>query len=65
MHQLAGAGGYGDALERDPEMVLNDVLDEKISPQYAQRIYGVVIEAGAVDESRTQALRKEKIEKRK
>jgi N-methylhydantoinase B len=59
MHQLPGAGGYGDALERDPAMVLDDVLDEKISPQYAQRIYGVVIERGAVDAERTRALRNE------
>jgi N-methylhydantoinase B len=65
MHQLAGAGGYGDALERDPEMVLNDVLDEKISPQHARRMYGVVIEGGVVDLPRTRALRRERIEKRK
>lgn len=57
MHQLSGAGGYGDALDRDPEMVLNDVLDEKISPHYAQRVYGVVIEAGRLDGPRTSALR--------
>ena len=59
MHLLPGAGGYGDALERDPEMVLDDVLDEKISPQYAERVYGVAIDvnAVAVDARRTRALR--------
>src|SRR5579885_246743 len=57
MHQLPGGGGYGDPLQRDPAMVLEDVLDEKISPGYAQRVYGVVIEGGAVDELRTRALR--------
>ncbi|HKD68965.1 MAG TPA: hydantoinase B/oxoprolinase family protein [Candidatus Binataceae bacterium] len=57
MHLLPGAGGYGDALDRDPAMVLNDVLDEKISSQCAQRVYGVVIDADAVDGSRTHALR--------
>ncbi len=36
MHLLPGAGGYGDPLERDPAMVLDDVLDEKISPDYAR-----------------------------
>src|SRR5579875_553455 len=56
-HVMCGAGGFGDALERDPALVLEDVLDEKISPDYARRMYGVVIEAGAVDTGRTQALR--------
>jgi len=64
MHLLPGAGGYGDALERDPKMVLDDVLDEKISPQHAQRAYGVVIEAGAVDVERTRALREQKRQKK-
>src|SRR5579885_2842133 len=56
-HVMCGAGGYGDALERDPGAVLEDVLDEKITPEFAQRAYGVVIEAGAVDAQRTRALR--------
>jgi N-methylhydantoinase B len=56
-HVMCGAGGYGDALERDPAAVLEDVLDEKISPELAQRAYGVVIAAGTVDSQRTQALR--------
>jgi N-methylhydantoinase B len=40
---LAGSGGYGDPLDRDPEKVLNDVLDEKISAHVAQREYGVIL----------------------
>jgi N-methylhydantoinase B len=56
-HVMCGAGGFGDALERDPASVLDDVLDEKISPDYARRMYGVVIEDGALDTDRTQALR--------
>jgi N-methylhydantoinase B len=60
MHQLPGAGGYGDPLERDPAMVLDDVLDEKLSAQSAQRLYGVVIEAGAVDMARTRGLREDR-----
>jgi N-methylhydantoinase B len=59
MHQLPGGGGYGDPLERDPEAVLNDVLDEKLSPKYAESVYGVVIEADTVDRARTHALRDE------
>ena len=46
-HVLAGAGGWGDPLERDPELVLKDVLDEKLTPEYARREYGVVIDAEA------------------
>ncbi len=57
MHLLPGAGGYGDPLERDPAMVLDDVLDEKISPDYAQRVYGVAIANGAVDTQGTRAVR--------
>lgn len=37
-------GGYGDPLERDPQRVLEDVLDEYISVATAQRDYGVVVD---------------------
>ena len=40
---LAGGGGYGDPLDREPESVLLDVTDGKISVGYAERQYGVVI----------------------
>ena len=40
----AGAGGYGDPLERDPEAVLSDVVQEKVSPEQAQVQYGVVVD---------------------
>ena len=52
-------GGYGDPLERDAQMVLDDVLDEYVSVESARRDYGVVIddERHAVDEAATQALR--------
>jgi len=43
-HELAGAGGWGNPFERDPERVLRDVMEEKISPAYARREYGVVID---------------------
>ena len=46
-HVLAGAGGWGDPLDRDPELVLRDVLEEKLTPEYARREYGVVIDPGA------------------
>jgi N-methylhydantoinase B len=46
-HLLAGAGGWGDPLERDPELVLKDVLEEKLSADYARREYGVAIDVAA------------------
>ena len=42
-HQTAGAGGWGDPLERDPAAVADDVLNEKVSAEAALRLYGVVI----------------------
>ncbi|WP_422448264.1 hydantoinase B/oxoprolinase family protein [Thermoanaerobacterium sp. DL9XJH110] len=39
-----GGGGYGDPLEREPQMVLEDVLNEYITVEKALKVYGVVIE---------------------
>ena len=41
----AGGGGYGDPLERDAEQVLEDVIDEYVSIEGAERDYGVVVRA--------------------
>ena len=46
-HLLAGAGGWGDPLARDPELVLKDVLEEKLTAGYARREYGVAIDLAA------------------
>ena len=40
----AGGGGYGDPLERDPELVLKDVINGYVSLESARRDYGVVID---------------------
>ena len=58
-HELAGAGGWGDPLERDVNAVLRDVRNELLSPEAARADYGVVIAAGAVDENATLRLRDE------
>ena len=50
-------GGYGPAVERNPDQVLNDVRDGLITPETAERDYGVVIRDNAVDEAATQARR--------
>lgn len=37
-----GGGGYGDPLERNPSLVLQDVIDGKVSVEAAAERYGVV-----------------------
>jgi N-methylhydantoinase B len=54
-----GGGGYGDPLERDPDLVLADVLDRKVSEAAARAAYGVVLAGRAVDAAKTDALREE------
>jgi N-methylhydantoinase B len=58
-HTLAGAGGHGDPLSRDPALVAEDVADEKVSLEHARSEYGVVFDpaTGAVDALATDALR--------
>ena len=56
--ELAGGGGWGDAFARAPELVWQDVLDEKVSRHSAARDYGVAItEDGALDMAGTERLR--------
>ncbi len=38
-----GGGGYGNPLERDPQLVLNDVVNGYVSIESAKKDYGVVI----------------------
>lgn len=38
-----GSGGYGDPLKRPPEKVLEDVTEEKVSPEKARELYRVVL----------------------
>jgi N-methylhydantoinase B len=42
-YNTSGGGGFGNALERDPELVLRDVMDEWITLDCAKEWYGVVI----------------------
>ena len=53
--ETCGGGGYGPSWERDPELVLRDVFEEKISAERACDVYGVVIDPndGSVDMART------------
>ena len=65
-HELAGGGGWGDPLERDPADVLRDVRNELVSITSAKNDYGVIIdnELIKVDSNKTNALRKTMREKR-
>jgi N-methylhydantoinase B len=56
-HEVAGAGGWGDPLERDPALVLKDVRNDFVSERAARDDYGVVLASDAVDEAATAALR--------
>jgi N-methylhydantoinase B len=61
-HAMAGGGGHGDPLERDPEAVLWDVIEEKVSVAHARAAYGVVVVTGPppkVDLDATRALREQ------
>ncbi len=52
-----GGGGVGDSLDREPSVVLSDVINSLISPEAAKEIYGVVISNNLVDEVKTIELR--------
>lgn len=58
-HEIAGAGGWGDPLERETWRVLRDVRGELVSVEAARRDYGTVIdtEKMTVDEEATESLR--------
>lgn len=58
-HITAGGGGWGDPRRRDPERVLENVLDDKLTVEYARREYGVIIDpiTKTVDEEATKTLR--------
>jgi N-methylhydantoinase B len=43
--RTGGGGGWGNPLERAPESVRRDVIEELISPEVALRDYGVVLNA--------------------
>ena len=58
-HVLAGAGGWGDPLERDPAAVLKDVRNELLSAAKAATDYGVIVDTKTwtVDAAATKAAR--------
>lgn len=63
-HVVSGSGGHGDPWEREPEKVLTDVKDEKLTIAAAREHYGVVIDPHnlSVDWEKTVALRQKRTE---
>jgi len=57
--RTGGGGGWGDPLDRDPEMVKADVIEDFVSAEKALSEYGVVLDpkTHAVDVAATQRLR--------
>ncbi|HTW86380.1 MAG TPA: hydantoinase B/oxoprolinase family protein [Candidatus Binataceae bacterium] len=54
-----GAGGMGDPILRDPEMVRRDILELRVAAEPARDIYGVVLDAKfAVDTRKTEERRR-------
>ena len=50
--RTTGGGGWGDPFEREPELVLQDVIRGLVSTESAERDYGVVVRDGLVVELR-------------
>lgn len=59
VNNTGGGGGWGNALERDPDAVANDVRNGFVSVDAAERDYGVAIDGVTfqVDHDRTDSLR--------
>jgi N-methylhydantoinase B len=60
IYTTAGGAGHGLPVERDPALVLEDVLEGYVSAEVAREIYRVIIANGRVDEKATAAARERK-----
>ena len=65
-YRTCGGGGYGPPEERDPDDVLRDVRDGRISPERARKFYWVAVdtESWTVDVEATSNLRACRLEER-
>jgi N-methylhydantoinase B len=58
MMQSGGGGGFGDPMERDPELVAEDVRQGYVTSKVAHNVYGVVLNSnGGVDLAATKLRR--------
>jgi len=63
--RFTGGGGYGDPLDREPELVARDVALGYVSAAAARDLYCVALDDdGAVDAAATEALRRARIDQR-
>ena len=58
-HVTPSGGGHGDPMVRDPQWVLAEVIEEKLSHELALKAYGAVVEHDPprVDEGAMRELR--------
>jgi N-methylhydantoinase B len=56
-YRTCGGGGYGPPEERDPDRVLRDVLEEKVSVERARDLYRVAVSGRELDVAATAELR--------
>jgi N-methylhydantoinase B len=56
--RTCGGGGYGPPEEREPELVLRDVLEGRVGTDRARDIYRVAVSGDTVDEAATAELRR-------
>jgi N-methylhydantoinase B len=56
-YRTCGGGGYGAPDERDPERVLRDVLEDKVSVERARDVYRVAVAGRELDKAATAELR--------
>lgn len=68
VHSVGAGGGYGDVLERDPDLVLRDLAEALITHDVAEKIYGVILDdVGGIDVAATDrkrgAIRAERLAK--
>jgi N-methylhydantoinase B len=58
---MGGGGGWGRPTTRAPDAVLRDVIGGYVSPESAEKFYGVAVrsepDGWSIDESKTAALR--------
>lgn len=59
MGMSSGGGGIGDPLERDPELVRNDLEEGMITEWTARNVYKVAIDDGSVNQQKTRKLRED------
>ena len=53
----SSGGGWGEPMKRSPQKVYDDVMDEIISKETAETVYGVVINEEGIDFDKTEKRR--------